>query len=166
MAAQPLSSLDFDGWLFGDEARAAELGSVDPLDRSQLRELFEFRAALRRYLRWSEEQAELAGLTAARHQLLLAVASHEDPAGPTISEVADYLLLRHHSAVGLVDRAAQASLVERVDDRHRHRLVRVRLTPLGRKRLEGMDRVHREELGRLRHTFELLGDALPKSERP
>jgi len=42
---------------------------------------------------------------------LLAIRGHGDPRGPTIGEVADYLLLRHRSTVGLVDRADIAGLV-------------------------------------------------------
>ena len=71
--------------------------------RRRLPRLLEFRTGLRRFLHWSEEQARAAGLTAAQHQLLLAVRGHDG--GPTIGEVAEQLLLRHHSAVELVDRA-------------------------------------------------------------
>src|SRR3954451_10035401 len=65
-------------------------------------QLLELRTTLRRFLRWSADQAEEAGLTAAQHQLLLAVRGHGGAAaGPTIGELADYLLLRHHGAVQL-----------------------------------------------------------------
>ena len=74
------------------------------IDDADYRRLLEFRTGLRRFLHWSEEQARAAGVTPAQHQLLLAIRGH-DGAGPTIGDVADYLLLRHHSAVGLVDRA-------------------------------------------------------------
>ena len=76
--------------------------------------LLEFRTALRQFMRWSEMQAEAAGITPAQHQLLLAVRGNPDPRGPRIGEVADALLLRHHSAVELVDRAEAAGLVRRV----------------------------------------------------
>ena len=59
------------------------------------RALLAFRTALRRFNRWSEAQAEAAGLTAAQHQLLLAVKGHDDSRGPTIGDVAEHLLLRH-----------------------------------------------------------------------
>ncbi len=83
---------------------------------------------LRRLVRWSEQQAEAAGLTPAHQQLLIAIRGHSDPRGPTIGETADYLLLRHHSAVGLIDRAEAAGLVERSRDDDDHRLVRLKLT--------------------------------------
>src|ERR1700685_4815675 len=80
---------------------------------------------LRRFGRWSEQQAEGAGLTPAQQQLLLAIRGHPDHRGPTVGEVADYLLLRHHSAVGLVDRAEEAGLVTRNRDEKDHRNVRL-----------------------------------------
>ena len=77
------------------------------------RRLLELRTGLRRFLRWSEQHAEAAGLTPAQHQLLLAIRGHDDPRGPTVGDVAGYLMLRHHSAVGLVDRAEKAGLITR-----------------------------------------------------
>ena len=62
--------------------------------------LLALRTGLRLFERWSESQARAAGLTPAQHQLLLAIRGHADPRGPTIGEVADYLLLHHNSAVG------------------------------------------------------------------
>jgi len=112
-------------------------------------DLLALRTGLRRFLRWSEQQAEESGLTPAQHQLLLAVRGHSDRRGPTIGEVADYLLLRHHSAVGLIDRADAAGLVERVRDAEDHRLVRLQLTATGTKRLEALSAQHLEELQRL-----------------
>ena len=101
-------------------------------------DLLTLRTGLRRLLRWSEQQAEAAGLTPAQHQLLLAIRGHSDRRGPTVGEVADYLLLRHHSAVGLVDRADAAGLVKRVRDPEDHRIVRLQLTAAGTKRLEAL----------------------------
>src|ERR671925_167931 len=98
--------------------------------------LLQLRTGLRRFLRWSEQQAEGAGLTPAQHQLLLAVRGHPDPAGPTIGEVAEYLVLRHHSAVGLIDRAAGAGLVRRNTDPSNNSAVRVTLTPAGLEKLD------------------------------
>ena len=56
------------------------------------RRLLQFRTGLRRFLHWSEEQAERAGLTAAQHQLLLAVRGHDGHQGPTIGDVAGYFI--------------------------------------------------------------------------
>jgi hypothetical protein len=49
------------------------------LDQAQYERLLRFRTGLRRFLRWSAEQAATAGLTPAQHQLLLAVRGHPDP---------------------------------------------------------------------------------------
>jgi len=112
-------------------------------------DLLTLRSGLRRFLRWSEQQAEASGITPAQHQLLLTIRGHRDERGPTMGEVADYLLLRHHSAVGLADRADAAGLVERVRDPHDHRVVRLVLTPQGHKHLETLSALHLEELQRL-----------------
>jgi DNA-binding MarR family transcriptional regulator len=113
------------------------------------RRLLEFRTGLRRFVRWSEEQARSVGLSPAQHQLMLAVRGHPDPRGPTIGEVADYLLLRHHSAVELVDRAETAGLVRRRSDRDDQRIVRLRLTARGADKLRRLTAVTLEELARL-----------------
>jgi uncharacterized protein YeaO (DUF488 family)/DNA-binding MarR family transcriptional regulator len=111
--------------------------------------LLALRTGLRHFERWSALQARAAGLTPAHHQLLLAIRGHGDPQGPTIGEVADYLLLRHHSAVGLVDRAETAGLVRRTRSASDHRVVRLQLTEKGAARLEALSALHLEELDRL-----------------
>jgi len=119
------------------------------LDDADYRRLLQFRIGLRRFLHWSEEQAERAGLTPAQHQLLLAVRGHDGESGPTIGEVAGYLMLRHHSAVGLVDRAVKAGLVERQEDAGDRRIVRLRLTAQGERTLQQLSAAHLEEIKRL-----------------
>lgn len=111
--------------------------------------LLAVRTGLRQFQRWSETQARAAGLTPAQHQLLLAIRGHSDPRGPTIGEVADYLLLRHHSVVGLVDRADAAGLISRTRDDADRRIVRLHLTADGARRLETLSELHLEELKRL-----------------
>jgi len=121
--------------------------------------LLAFRTALRRFHRWSEAQAEAAGLTPAQHQLLLAVKGHEDPRGPTMGEVADYLLLRHHSVVELVNRAQAAGLVERRRDDRDGRVVRLRLSDDGQRRLLTLTQLHIDELRQLQPLLHhLVGD--------
>jgi DNA-binding MarR family transcriptional regulator len=84
-----------------------------------------------------------------QHQLLLAIRGHADRRGPTIGEVAEYLLLRHHSAGGLIERAETAGLVRRVRDGNDHRVVRLELTDAGLRRLESLTAAHLDELQRL-----------------
>jgi DNA-binding MarR family transcriptional regulator len=130
------------------------------VDDADYARLLEFRTGLRRFLRWSEQQAAAAGLTAAQHQLLLAVRGHGDPAGPTVGDVAGHLLLRHHSAVELIDRAVAAGLVERRPDPSDHRQVRLVLTARGANRLERLSALHLEELARLGAALQALTDGL------
>lgn len=120
-----------------------------PISDAAYGRLLSLRTALRHFERWSEQQARSAGLTPAQHQLLLAIKGHGDERGPTIGEVADYLLLRHHSAVGLIDRADAAGLVRRHRDPDDHRVVRLRLTRTGTRRIEQLSTLHLEELRRL-----------------
>jgi DNA-binding MarR family transcriptional regulator len=114
------------------------------------RHLLAFRTELRRFLHWSEERARDAGLTPAQHQLLLAIRGHGGGEDPTIGDIASELLLRHHSAVGLVDRAAEAGLVRRHHDPDDQRVVRLRLTARGGRLLEALSEQHLDELRRLR----------------
>jgi DNA-binding MarR family transcriptional regulator len=108
-----------------------------------------FRVTLRRFLRWSEEQAAEAGLTPAQHQLLVAIKGHPGPRPPAIREIADYLLLQSHSAVGLVDRAETAGIVRRQPDPDDGRVVRVQLTEKGDWLVTGLTRAHLAELHKL-----------------
>jgi DNA-binding MarR family transcriptional regulator len=126
------------------------------LDQRDYERLLAFRTGLRRFLYWSGQQAEAAGITPAQHQLLLAVHGHPDPRGPTVGDIAGYLLVRHHSAVELIDRAATAGLVTRQADSQDGRTVRIALTTLGRERLETLATSHIEELARLGNEMHTL----------
>ena len=118
--------------------------------------LLRFRTGLRRFLRWSEDQAAAAGLTPAPPHLRVGVRGHRGggaptgtTVGPTVGDVADALLLKHHSVVELVDRAETAKLVRRRADRDDHRVVRLELTANGARRLEQLSALHLDELRRL-----------------
>ncbi|MHB1498581.1 MAG: MarR family winged helix-turn-helix transcriptional regulator [Acidimicrobiales bacterium] len=128
--------------------------------------LLALRTGLRHFERWSERQARAAGLTPAQHQLLLAIRGHGDRPAPTVGEVADYLLLRHHSVVGLVDRAEAAGLVRRVRDLEDHRIVRLHLTDAGAGRLEALSALHIEELDRLALELPEVWAGLAPIQRP
>jgi DNA-binding MarR family transcriptional regulator len=121
--------------------------------------LLRFRSALRRFDSWSHEQAARVGLTHAQHQLLLAVKGHPEPKGPTIRDVAGYLNTRHHSVVGLVDRAEQAGLLRRGRDDDDGRVVRLALTASGEDRIARLSRLHLDELSRLAPLLEHLVDS-------
>ena len=119
------------------------------LTQRDFERLLEFRVALRRFQRWSEDQAQAAGLTHVQHQLLVAIKGHAGDMPPTVGDLAGYLLLRPHSTVELVDRAEAAGLVERAPDSDDGRVVRVRLTREGERILQQLTAAHLDRLHEL-----------------
>ena len=111
--------------------------------------LADFRYALREFLHFSETAAAEAGLTPRQHQALLAIKGNPGGQPLGIGELARRLQLRHHSAVGLVDRLASLGFVVRRPGRPDRRRVLVVLTPGGRRVLDRLTAAHRDELGRL-----------------
>jgi len=130
-------------------------GPETPITPADFRSLAGFRRSLRAFLHFSEEAARAAGLTPAQHQLLLAVKGAESDRSPSIGEIAEWLKLRHHSAVELVDRAVAAGLVSRRSDDEDGRCQRVVLTAVGQEKLAGLSALHRTELRRFRE--EIIG---------
>lgn len=124
-------------------ARAAQLS-----DRDYAR-LLSVRTNLRQFEHWSAEHAGAHGLTASQHQLLLAIRGHDETAGPTIGQAADYLMIRHNTAVELVNRVQELGLLIRSRDDTDHRAVRLALTAEGRARLAALTAAHVAELSRL-----------------
>jgi DNA-binding MarR family transcriptional regulator len=119
------------------------------LTRQDFERLLEFRLTLRRFHRWSEDQAQAEGLTHVQHQLLVAIKGHHENRPPAVGDLAGYLMLRPHSTVELVDRAEAAGLVERTPDADDGRVVRVRLTGAGDRILNKLTRAHLERLHEL-----------------
>ena len=114
--------------------------------------LAEFRHALRQFLAFSEAAAAEAGLTPVQHQALLAIKGMPG-AGSTreqvsIGQLAEWLGVRHHSCVGLVERLeAQDLVAKRHDPKDRRRVV-IKLTALAERKLAALSAVHRDELRR------------------
>jgi DNA-binding MarR family transcriptional regulator len=119
------------------------------LTDAEYRVLARFRFALRVFLRFSEDASRAVGVTPNQHQLLLAIRGFPGGA-PAISDVAEWLQLRHHSTVELVDRAVQAGVVTRETDPGDRRRQRLTLTADGARVLALLSAVHREELRRFR----------------
>lgn len=135
--------------------------NVPDLTAADYRSLGAFRYQIRRFLHFSEASAKAEGLEPQQHQMLLAIRALDEPGGPTVGSLAGHLFIRHHSAVGLIDRLAERGLVERVRGREDRREVKVRLTSRGEGKLRRLSRAHREELrtsGRL--LVETLGGLL------
>jgi DNA-binding MarR family transcriptional regulator len=129
---------------------------VHQLTREDFEHLLAFRVSLRRFQRWSEDQAQAAGLTHVQHQLLVAVKGHPGPEPPTVGDLAGYLLQRHHSTVELVDRAEAAGLVGRLADARDARVVRVRLTAKGDRIVREVTPAHLTELHSLAKVLDEL----------
>ena len=125
--------------------------SSEPEDfESVLAQLANFRYLLRKFVRFSESAARKAGITPQQHQLMLGIAGFTDSGKGTVSELAEFLQERHHSVVGLIDRATLSGLVRRETDASDRRVVLVSLTPRGRSILKRLSVQHREEVNRMR----------------
>jgi DNA-binding MarR family transcriptional regulator len=122
-----------------------------------VRDLAQFRYAVRKFLRFSEKAARERGVTPQQHQLLLGVEGFTGRGSATISELAEFLQAKHHSVAGLVLRAEQNGLVRRDQDTADRRVVNVSLTEKGRRVLEELTRVHYDEATRVRGLWENFG---------
>ncbi len=138
------------------------MGKAARLNDDDYRRLLEFRTAIRKFLKYSKEQAGKHDLTPTQHQLLLAVRGHHREGGPTIGDIADCLLIRHHSAVELVDRAEAAGLLKRRADPDDQRVVRLRLTRQGGTKLERISAANLAEIGRLGPEFQDVWQAIDR----
>ena len=126
-----------------------------PTDR-EYADLLAFRAAMRRFMQWSEERAQEEGMTHLQHQLLLVVRAHDDCRGPTVGEAAEYLLMTPSSASELVDRAEAGGWVRRERSGEDARVVRLHLTDRGEERLERLTVDVLAELSRVAPTLRLV----------
>jgi DNA-binding MarR family transcriptional regulator len=92
---------------------------------------------------------------------LLAVRGHREHAlGPTIGDIARYLLVKPHTATELAARAARAGLVRRVRDPDDGRLSRLQLTTVGETKLAEITRPVLEEISRLRPALDGIWDVV------
>lgn len=131
-----------------------------PIQKSEYEALADFRYVLRRFMHFSEQAAEQAGLTPQQHQALLAIMGFPGREQVTIGELAERLQVQHHSAVGLVDRLVTQGLVSREPDTSDRRQVNISLSGHGRTVLEQLSATHREELRRLGPQLRVLLEKL------
>jgi DNA-binding MarR family transcriptional regulator len=116
------------------------------LEISEYQQLEEFRFQIRRFLTFSEIAARDSGLEPQQHQALLALKAMPASFLPTIGHLADRLLLKHHSAVELIDRLQTLGLVTREANRDDARQVLVHITARGKRILHRLSLAHRIEL--------------------
>ena len=133
------------------------------LTTSDYARLAEFRRALRGFLRFSEDAASAVGLTSQHYQAMLVLRGCPDDRRVTINDLAQQLLIKHNSAVELVDRLVEEGLIVREASSTDRRKVELRLTPLGREVLSKLASVHRVELQRV---GPLLGHFFDELSRP
>jgi DNA-binding MarR family transcriptional regulator len=119
---------------------------VTDLETSEYRKLEEFRFQIRRFLGFSEGAARDSGIEPQQHQALLALKGMPQDWVPTIGHLADRLMLKHHSAVGLVDRLETLGLVTRQPSRDDARQVLLRLSAKGERILHRLSLTHHKEL--------------------
>ena len=129
-----------------------------PLSLRDYRALAEIRHGMRQFLEFSALAARDAGLTPVQHQALLAIKAMPEPV--TVGALADWLGIKPHSAVGLVDRLARSNLIARLRDSTDRRRVHLRLKPGAERKLAALSRVHRAELRRFSRALAPLLRAL------
>ncbi len=108
--------------------------------------LAELRYQLRRFLRFSEQEARAAGIEPQQHQMLLAIKGLPPESTASVGELAERLQLQHHSTVELINRMVERGLLERRRDTGDQRRVIVQLTERGDDLLRKLSLLHRMEL--------------------
>jgi DNA-binding MarR family transcriptional regulator len=108
--------------------------------------LAEFRYQIRKFLHFSDQAVEAAGMERGQYQLMLSIKGMLDGPRPRIRDVANRMQIQHHSAVELINRLEAGGYVQRergLDDR---REVLLALTPKGEKVLGELALHHHEQL--------------------
>src|ERR1700684_2698554 len=100
---------------------------------SDYQALAEFRHQIRRFLHFSEQVVQQAGLKRGQYQLMLAIKGMPAGIRPTIGELATRMQIRHHSAVELVNRLEAGGFVHRTRGQKDRREVLLALTAKGEK---------------------------------
>ncbi|TCM16022.1 DNA-binding MarR family transcriptional regulator [Novosphingobium sp. PhB165] len=121
--------------------------------------LADFRFSLRQFQAFSEAKAAECGLTPQQHQALLVIRAAPAEAA-TVGHVAERLILKPHSATGLVDRLVSLGLVQRAPSPDDKRRALLALTEQAHRTLETLSATHREEIGRLKPMLIALLDKL------
>ena len=124
-----------------DDRSQRQMAPEPRLDR-----LAEFRFQLRRFLNFSEREAERFGIAAQQYQLMQVIGSMAPGESASISYLAERMILRHNSTVELVDRAERAGLVRRTADERDLRRSLIVLTAHGQAVLQRMATAHLEQL--------------------
>ena len=126
------------------------------MSKTDFETLAQFRYALRRFLRFSEEVTRQSGVTPLQYQLMLQIKGFPGRDWANIDELAERLQAKHHGVVSLISRCEEAGWVKRHVSRGDKRRVEVQLTKKGEECLEQLARLHRDELRSVKSGFSLL----------
>lgn len=121
----------------------------EELDDADYAMLADFRYMVRRFLVFSEDKAGEFGLTPQQHQALLAIRAAPE-CKATIGYVAERLMIKPHSASGLIDRLEALDMLTRSPSSQDRRQALLALTDEARHLLARLSATHREEIRRLR----------------
>lgn len=121
------------------------------------------RRALREFLHFSQEAARSAGIPPQQHQALLAIKGFPGREYVSVRELATQLQVKHHSAVGLVDRLTRRGFVKRKMSAADRRLVEIHLTARGQALIRRLSAAHLEELRRIRPQLRGVFDLLERT---
>jgi DNA-binding MarR family transcriptional regulator len=131
--------------------------SLSPDDVSRVAE---FRAALRAFMRKSEQNARKSGLTPQRYQLLLMIkGAPEGREQSTVTELSERLQLAQSTVTELVRRAEEVGLIERAQSIDDGRVAHLKLTREGERRLAKAFTSNEQERRELRAAIEMLDGA-------
>ena len=108
--------------------------------------LAEFRYQIRKFLHFSEQAVQGAGLERGQYQLMLTIKGMPDALRPRIRDVANRMHIQHHSAVELINRLEAGGYVRRERAEEDRREVLLALTAKGEKVLEELAFHHHSEL--------------------
>lgn len=106
----------------------------------------EFRYQIRKFLHFSEQAVQGAGLERGQYQLMLAIKGMPDDLRPRIRDIANRMHIQHHSAVELINRLEAGGYVRRERTAEDKREVLLALTQKGEKVLEELALHHHMEL--------------------
>ncbi len=116
------------------------------LTDAEYRKLAAFRQALRGFVAFSAAEAAAIGLTPRQHQVLLAIRGWPDSTPPNIKSLAERMMIRHNSAVGLIQRLEAAGFIQRIESSGDRRFIQLSLTPKGEAALAALSASHLTEL--------------------
>ncbi len=118
---------------------------MSELTRDQYVALARFRYALRAFLEFSESATGASGITTQQYQALLAIKASTECC-LSVRELSAELLIKHNGAVQLIDRLVDAGLVRRHNSTEDRRVVTIRMTAKGERKLAELASLHLREL--------------------